>query len=557
MHTNPAKTDTRLSSAFFWVTALFLIFWNLGARSLWGAEGRWAEVVREMIMTGDFFHPTIVGLPYFDKPLGSYWLIALTVPFTGLNEWAVRIPSAICAIIALLAVRQIGAQLWSPTTGRLAGWILLTTQGFLFWARVGAADMANLACSIAAVAWYWQRRECPNFYTFLVFYLLLFIGAQMKGLTAIIVPLLALTPDLLRGHRWRRYLGWQQWLALGVGLLVYILPFLYASITSADYSSNGITLVVRENIQRFFNPFDHIEPFYIYLKHVPVLFLPWSPLLVIALIMAIRHCRRGCSNQYDRWLMWAMLLIFLFFSASGSRRSYYILPILPFCALFCSVWMLKLESHPAGQRWLTKPYIWLSGLIFIAVPAAAAIWLLYQWQAESPLLINIKPAAALAVMLLLAVWLPWMATSNFWPKAAGLPTPIMRWVATIAICLGGYFCITQPLLEQYRTEKTFAIEVKATGRSADQTAFFEHYLENVVFYMDMTPAKHRVIKEAQEVYDYLQGEPGRIIILRQKHLPKMLAVFPPDHQGHAVLEEKVWPWQTGSKAGKKMVAWSL
>lgn len=75
--------------------------------------------------------------------------------------------------------------------------------------------------------------------------------------------------------------------------------------------------------------------------------------------------------------------------------------------------------------------------------------------------------------------------------------------------------------------------------------------------MDMTPAKHRVIKEAQEVYDYLQGEPGRIIILRQKHLPKMLAVFPPDHQGHAVLEEKVWPWQTGSKAGKKMVAWSL
>jgi 4-amino-4-deoxy-L-arabinose transferase-like glycosyltransferase len=177
---------------------------------------------------------------------------------------------------------------------------------------------------------------------------------------------------VLRGHRWRRYLGWQQWLALGVGLLVYILPFLYASITSADYSSNGIALVVRENIQRFFNPFDHIEPFYIYLKHVPVLFLPWSPLLVIALIMAIRHCRRGCSNQYDRWLMWAMLLIFLFFSASGSRRSYYILPILPFCALFCSVWMLKLESHPAGQRWLTKPYIWLSGLIFIAVPAAAA-----------------------------------------------------------------------------------------------------------------------------------------------------------------------------------------
>ncbi len=288
MHNHSGQSNPGRADVFFWLTSALLIFWNLGARALWGAEGRWAEVVREMIISGDFFHPTIAGLPYFDKPLGSYWLIALASLFTGLNEWAVRLPSALCALAALGAVRRLGSQLWVPAAGCLAGWILLTAQGFLFWARVGAADMANLAGIIMAVAWYWQRRERADCPSFLVFYLLLFIGAQMKGLTAIIVPALAVAPDLLRERRWRRLLGWRHWLALAIGLLVYILPFLYASFSRADYSSSGVALVIRENIQRFFDPFDHIEPFYIYLKHIPVLFLPWSPLLIAG--WPIRPC---------------------------------------------------------------------------------------------------------------------------------------------------------------------------------------------------------------------------------------------------------------------------
>ncbi len=555
MHTNSDHADARRADIFFWLTAAFLIFWNLGVRALWGAEGRWAEVVREMIMTGDFFHPTIAGLPYFDKPLGSYWLIALAAPFTGLNEWAVRLPSAFCALAALWAVRQLGAQLWSPAAGRLAGWILLTAQGFLFWARVGAADMANLACSILAVAWYWRRRERPDFPAFLAFYLLLFIGAQMKGLTAVIVPALALAPDLLHGQRWRRFLGWQHWLALGIGLLVYILPFLYASISSAGYSSSGIALVVRENIQRFFDPFDHIEPFYIYLKHIPVLLLPWSPLLVIGLVLTARRRGRACYAWPDYWLAWAMLLIFLFFSASGSRRSYYILPIVPFCALFCANWTLGLGL--AGQRCLAQFHMGLLALATSAGLAAAVVLPLYLQRAKPAWPDGMGWVIACAGGLLALAWLPRLAPRDFWRKAAGLPPAVMAWTATVAIGLGGYFCIMQPLLERYRTEKDFALAIKATGRNASQTAFFEDYLENVVFYMDMTPANHRVIADPAAVYGYLQGEPGRMVILRRKYLPRLLEGFPPDRQGRAALEEKTWPWQTGRKAGKKMVAWSL
>ena len=49
-----------------WLVGTVLLFWGLGSRGLWAAEGRWAQVTQEMFQTGDFFHPTISGEPYFD-----------------------------------------------------------------------------------------------------------------------------------------------------------------------------------------------------------------------------------------------------------------------------------------------------------------------------------------------------------------------------------------------------------------------------------------------------------------------------------------------------------
>ncbi len=68
--------------------AFFLLFWGLGGRALWGSEGRWAEISREMLLTKDFFHPTIGGEPYLDKPFLTYWLIiAVSAIFGKLNEF--------------------------------------------------------------------------------------------------------------------------------------------------------------------------------------------------------------------------------------------------------------------------------------------------------------------------------------------------------------------------------------------------------------------------------------------------------------------------------------
>ena len=138
MKVSGTTVEKRLPGMIYWATAFVLFFWALGERGLWGSEGRWAEIAREMFLTGDLFHPTINGELYFDKPLFSYWLIALISTVTGrLNEWTVRIPSAVSGLLGLWATVYIGKKLWSKQVGRTAGWVLLTTYSVLFWARTG------------------------------------------------------------------------------------------------------------------------------------------------------------------------------------------------------------------------------------------------------------------------------------------------------------------------------------------------------------------------------------------------------------------------------------
>ena len=63
--------------------ATVMFFARLGARALWSSEFRWAEIAREMQLTSRYFWPTINGRVYFDKPLGSYWLVLAATGLTG------------------------------------------------------------------------------------------------------------------------------------------------------------------------------------------------------------------------------------------------------------------------------------------------------------------------------------------------------------------------------------------------------------------------------------------------------------------------------------------
>ena len=61
-------------------------------------EGRYAEIPREMIESGNYITPTLNYVKYFEKPAFLYWMNAAAFRLFGENEFAARIGCALCAL---------------------------------------------------------------------------------------------------------------------------------------------------------------------------------------------------------------------------------------------------------------------------------------------------------------------------------------------------------------------------------------------------------------------------------------------------------------------------
>ncbi|HSW71772.1 MAG TPA: glycosyltransferase family 39 protein, partial [Gammaproteobacteria bacterium] len=342
--------ETRLLPGFLarpaslFIAAALLLFLMLDGRELWTQEHRWADIVSGMFFRHDFFHPLLDSNDYYDKPLLSYWLIALVSFITNqLNLWVLRLPSAFAGLLAVWSIYKLGLRLKDQYFGLLCGWLLTTTFYFIFWSRVSSADMLNLSGSLFAVYWYFEKRESQQWTDYAVFYLILALTSLCKGLVGAVVPVLAILPDLLHEQRFKKYLQWRIIFAGIPALMVYIFPFLISSLSTNDlgHGQNGLYLVYRENILRYFKPFDHKDPVYTYFLYLPIYLLPWSFFFIPALFSLKRRFRSLSWNS--KWMAWALFAVFVFFTASGSRRSYYVLPLLPFAVLLTADW---LDSNP-------------------------------------------------------------------------------------------------------------------------------------------------------------------------------------------------------------------
>ncbi|WP_439821584.1 ArnT family glycosyltransferase [Pseudomonas sp. HLG18] len=358
-------------------SALMLLL-GLGSRELWGAETRWANIALQMMQSGDYFDPYLKGDPYYDKPLLSYWLITATAWLTGsLDHWSLRLSSVVSAWLSVWLVYLLGEQLFRKGTGLIAGWMLATTFYFVFWARVATADILTVCGVLAAVWWYWRGPDDTRFSRYLVFCVLLSLTSLFKGLIGFILPGLVLLPHLLNEGRWKRHLNLRLLAALVIAGAFYMTPFLLSHLYGApNYGESGLGLVLRENVVRFFQPFDNIGPIYTYLLYLPIYTLPWAPCWIIALWVAARNWKH--IEPDTRWLIRGLGLLMLFFTASGSRRSYYVLPLVPFAQLLGAWWITRRMAarnaeSPFGGRGLKI------GFAVATVLLLGILGVLYPW----------------------------------------------------------------------------------------------------------------------------------------------------------------------------------
>lgn len=344
---------------FLLLSNAILLLIMLHSNELWSVESRWATVTNLMLRFQDYLHPYLFNGLYYDKPLLSYWLIiAFAKLFGNLNTLALRLPSALSGIVCVYCVYNLGKHLYNEKVGILAGWLLTTTYFFIFWARTSSADMLNVAGILLAITWYMHNRQKPTFNSYLVFFTLLSLTSLCKGLAGFAIPLISVAVDVILQKTWKLHLNWKCIVGCLLGLIVYIAPFIASNLTSTHHSlqNSGISEVFVENIQRYFAPFDHTDPWYSYFIYIPIYTLPWSILPLFSIYFYCKNRKKlTCLQTLNtRWLLWFIIATFMFFTLSGSRRNYYILPLIPFLFLqFSDYWykMLEYKSTTQQQRY--------------------------------------------------------------------------------------------------------------------------------------------------------------------------------------------------------------
>ena len=560
---NDRDSRFRLRAGGVLVLAAILFFARLGARALWSSEFRWAEIAREMLVTHNYFWPTINGRVYYDKPLGSYWLVIFSTPWTGgLNEAATRLPSAVAGLLAVGILMVLVRRLYDARTAILAGVILATSFSFVFFSRDASADVETLTGELAALLLFQRNEDRGGGIWVVGLWLIMAATSLTKGLLGFALPILVVGiysclrdggaqffQEISRGslasrmrlliERNRWFFNWYTPAAVVLGGLVYYVPFEISSRLMG--SQKGLEMVYRENVVRFFHPFDHRGPIYLYVYVIFGLMAPWSALLPAALVEThkLRHDGAGPARA-DRFALVYFWATFLFFTLSGSRRSYYILPILPAAAMLVA----RTLASPGELRSTIARRLLIVGFAIVAFAAISGIVLLIPAWVILP-----SPYDALPDLpdkpAFIVFWVVSLVAVIYTIRKFSLDRVAISMGAIAYLAMTYIYIFAMPAAEAYRGEKPFGYAVlNKIGGSTERLVLFN--TEGPLFYLD-PPKPLPEFYKTQDLQNAIAKGGVRWMIVRRRDMPKL------DTPTTVELSEASYPWETDYNYRNKVI----
>jgi 4-amino-4-deoxy-L-arabinose transferase-like glycosyltransferase len=560
----PESTNNRTLAGWgVLVLTAILYFTRLGAKALWASEFRWAEIAREMIRSGNYFWPTINGHLYYDKPLGSYWLVLASIPVSGgMNETAARLPCAIAGLLAVGLLILLARRLYDARIGVIAGFILATSFSFVFFSRTASADVETIAGELGALLLFMKHEDRPTGWWVVWLWIIMAITSLTKGLLGFVLPIMVMGLYATLSDGWARFgqrmlhgaigerIGWiierNRWLfnwrsivAVPIGLAIYMAPFRISRAIMG--SSAGLDMVFRENVVRFFEPFDHRGPIYLYVYVIFALMAPWSILLPAALVEA-HHQRRLKAEpaRADRFALIFFWSTFIFFTVSGSRRSYYILPILPAAAMLLA--RMLTSRWEQLSRWARR--LLLLGYAIFAFAVVAGVVLLIPPSAILQGALAKLPTApdriVFATMWVVVLAFVAITLRNFRLARVALSMGIAAYAAMIYI-----YIFMMPAAEAYRGEKSFGEAIRdRIGPHTDQLGVYRTV--GPLFYID-PPKPLAEFSKSQDLAKAVSDGKIEWVIVRRRDLASigMPTVI--------LVEEASYPWESDYDYRNKVV----
>lgn len=379
-----ATADKIRRVAFLGIVLFYILTYlaPLGARPLVRPdEFRYAEIPREMLASGDWVTPRLNGVRYFEKPALGYQLTAVSFAVFGQNAWALRLPSALAVLFGAMFLYYLllreTRDPWLPGTAAMIYLCFGLVFGVGTFAVMDSLLTAALTLSIGGFYLAYRSKRFAAIMLWLIF-AGVWTGAAflIKGLLALAVPVIVLTPFLIWQREWKKLFCYP-WPVLLTAICVALPWSVRIDQAEPDFWRY---FLIEEHFKRFTSQtYDRgPEPFWYYL---PVLLGGVMPAGLLAISGAAGVSRKWLHAPLPRLLLCWSIVPFLFFSASSCKLGTYILPCFPPLAalLALAVRRATLTRHTDCQK-INGKLLQYAGWLLTAAAVLAAIgltvWLL-------------------------------------------------------------------------------------------------------------------------------------------------------------------------------------
>lgn len=488
-----------------------LLFWNLGETGLLDPdEGRYAEIPREMIESGDYVTPRLDYVKYFEKPVLHYWMTASSFRAFGETETAVRLVPAFLAFLTVLSAWILARKACDRDIADRSALILGTSLLFYAIARISLTDMPLvffMTVSFAS-AWWAIREERVHRGAVCVFYASVALSLLTKGLIGIVLPGGVLLAYILCTRRFRLILD----LLYLPGILLFFavaLPWFW--MVCARNRDFFYFFFVHEHFLRYATSVHgRYQPMWFFIPILIAGFIPWVGFLPGALRDAwkgtVAEIRRSWSaagrpGRYDVDLylfLWAAV-IFLFFSVSRSKLIPYIVPVMPPLAILMAR-AIAVRTRGDGRQPGLKVALWFGGIFLgaLAVAFLACPFVLRDPQLDMRFvrLVGIGYGLALAVFIGLSLRHRSFGDGQKWFYA----------LSVVALLLCAVVSKAPNAVAGSHSSREIAGEVNRILRPDDVVANYRNYMHGLTFY---TRRRTLLVREIGELEFGLNAEPER------------------------------------------------
>lgn len=354
------------------ILAAILYLPGLGHPALWEPdEGRYAEIAREMVVSGDYVTPRDDFELYFEKPPLVYWAEAAAIQIFGASEFAVRLPAALFSVGQVVVTAAFAEAMLGAAAGFFAALALALSPLFFGLARFATLDPALAFFLTAALAAFYAASRHDSFAAppsrrwLITSSAMLALGTLAKGPVALILGVAIVFTWLASERRlaaiFRMPLAW-----CAVVYCAIVMPwFVLMEMRNPGFLK---FFFIHEHLQRYVSSNEHGWGLWFFIPIVAGGTWPWIFFAPIGWSAMRTNDDRSESGVQRRaaasFLAIWFLVIFVFFSIPRSKLGTYILPALPPLAIVAGYGLFRLSAIAGNLRRRTLAAVAITGVVF-------------------------------------------------------------------------------------------------------------------------------------------------------------------------------------------------